>query len=121
MVSVCKETRGHFMYCKSGQKCVLTLDERVQCLHQKVICSCMFVCLFTSISIVVHADGSITAECPNPAVPECVLREVLEWKISGVATDDVIDRLRVRTVPPGYPIHPWIHGWFVCTHHASVV
>lgn len=61
-------------------------------------------------SILVNTDGCIKAECPNPAVPECVLQDVLEWKRSGVSTDDVIDRLRAQTVPPGYPVHPWAHG-----------
>ena len=49
-------------------------------------------------------------ECPNPAVPECVLQDVLKWKRSGVSTDDVIDRLRAQTVPVGSPVHPWAHG-----------
>ena len=52
-------------------------------------------------------DGSITAVNPNPAVPESVLKEILEWKKSGATEDDIIGRLRIRTVPNGYPIHPW--------------
>ena len=56
------------------------------------------------------ADGTVTAIHPDPAVPKEMLGEIAGWKRSGLTDDDVIDRLRVRTVPAGYPIHPWSPG-----------
>ena len=53
-----------------------------------------------------NEDGSITAENPNPAVPVAT-KEIMDWKKSGATEDDIIGRLRIRTVPNGYPIHPW--------------
>ena len=31
----------------------------------------------------------------------------MEWKKSGATEDDIIGRLRIRTVPNGYPTHRW--------------
>jgi hypothetical protein len=47
---------------------------------------------------------------PNPAVGAALLKEILLWKLEGCSNDDVITRLRQRTVPEGYTIHPWIAG-----------
>ena len=52
-------------------------------------------------------DGRITAKKPNPAVPVATLKEIMEWKKSGATEDDIIGRLRIRTVPNGYPTHRW--------------
>ena len=61
-------------------------------------------------SVAVNGDGSITAEQPNDAVSESTLRMILEWKRCGVDMKDIIDRLRAKTVPCGYPVHPWKPG-----------
>ena len=55
-------------------------------------------------------NGTIVASEPNPAVSEALLKEVLLWKIEGCTDDDVIIRLRQRTVPAGYKFHSWIAG-----------
>lgn len=55
-------------------------------------------------------NGSIVAERHNPAVPNAVLRQIWEWKLQGATPEDVIDRLRSRTVPPGYVPHAWSPG-----------
>lgn len=52
-------------------------------------------------------DGSVAAEVPNPAVTPELLKEILEWKRHGATINDVITRLRQRTVPTGYTIHMW--------------
>lgn len=52
----------------------------------------------------------MTAEMPDGAVSEATLHMVLEWKKSGVGMDEIINRLRAQTVPPGYPVHPWNPG-----------
>lgn len=73
-----------------------------------------FVCVIHVFHCTVDADGCISAECPDPAISQTILKEVWEWKRSGVNTDDIVDRLRTRTVPSGYPIHPWILGQLNC-------
>lgn len=54
--------------------------------------------------------GNITAKCPTPAVSCECLREILSWKLEGITDSDIISRLRARTVPSGYAIHPWKTG-----------
>ena len=50
--------------------------------------------------VVLH-DGTVVAEHHNPAVPEAVLREILQLTTQGTAMEDIIDLLRCRTVPTG--------------------
>ena len=57
-------------------------------------------------------SGCIQALKENPAVPTEVLAEIFEWKESQVDEDDWIQRLRLKTVPPGYTPHPW-SGMFI--------
>lgn len=60
---------------------------------------------------VVSADQLITAEKLNSAVPPALLCEVLLWRTEqDLSWDDVISRLRLRTVPAGYPCHAWKAG-----------
>jgi hypothetical protein len=39
-----------------------------------------------------------------------VLREMQQWTAQGFSFEDVIDRIRLRTVRPGYVPHPWHPG-----------
>ena len=53
----------------------------------------------------------LAAEKHNPAVPPVLLCEI--WLLKTVASlswDDIISRLRQRTVPAGYSIHAWKSG-----------
>ena len=50
------------------------------------------------------------AEVPNPAVSSDLLKEILNWKQQGLMMKDIITRLRLRTVPPGYTVHNWHQG-----------
>ena len=59
-----------------------------------------------------NADGTISAERKNPAVPITLVSEILSWKEQGASMEDIVDRLRPRTVPPGYPYTTWKHRWF---------
>ena len=52
-------------------------------------------------------DGSIVATEQNPAVSAELLAEIFQWREAGATEDDVIERLRMRTVPPGYTPHLW--------------
>ena len=52
-------------------------------------------------------DGSIHAVTQNPAVPISTQKDFLNWKRTGLCDEDVVDRLRPRTVPAGYPYHKW--------------
>lgn len=45
------------------------------------------------------ADGKVTARVPNPVVDSDLLQKVYAWITAGATIDDVIDRLRIETVP----------------------
>lgn len=53
------------------------------------------------------SSGKLLPVRTNPAVPMEVLKEIQAWKDAGANEDDWVQRLRVRTVPPGYVPHPW--------------
>ena len=55
-------------------------------------------------------DGTVVASEPNSAVGTALLKDILLWKLEGCSNDDVVARLRQRTVPKGYQFHPWIAG-----------
>ena len=64
-------------------------------------------------------DGQVVAEVPNPAVPTTLLEEILNWKMQGATTKDVLERLRVRTVPMGYSPHTWTPGIILNTAYTE--
>ena len=67
--------------------------------------------MYVTITNAGNCNGVMVAEQPNPIVPQEVLREVWHFKrVEGLSDADVIDRLRTRTVPTGYPIHNWRKG-----------
>lgn len=70
---------------------------------------CSLTCLAVLI-LAVLPDGTVTAKYHNPAVPVSVLDEIFQWINNGALMSDVIDRLRCRTVPPGYETHSWSPG-----------
>ena len=47
---------------------------------------------------------------PYEAVSPVLIAEIQKWYSNGAEEDDVIERLKLRTVPPGYKIHNWIEG-----------
>ena len=55
-------------------------------------------------------NGMIVTSEPNPAVSAALLKEILLCKLEGCLNDDIIIRLRQRTVPEGYKFHPRITG-----------
>ena len=57
-----------------------------------------------------NKEGNISAALHNPAISGELLGEIDSWYTQGATIDDVIERLRLRTVPPGYTIHSWIEG-----------
>ena len=59
--------------------------------------------------IVCSDDGFVRAVAYNPAVPDSTLQDVWKWKREGLGDKDVIDRLRTRTIPAGFPLHKWKH------------
>ena len=61
-------------------------------------------------------DGTVIAELDNPAVPQCILNEIQGWKEQGVSIQDIVQRLRPRTVPSGYVFHNWRAGRGTNTH-----
>ena len=53
------------------------------------------------------AAGRIEAVEPNPAVPIRVLRDIKAAKDSGATDKELIQMIRVKTLPPGYTPQPW--------------
>ena len=56
------------------------------------------------------ASGVVSAEQQESPLPVDILEEVMELKMKGVSLEDIISRLRPRTVPNGYPFHTWKQG-----------
>ena len=46
----------------------------------------------------------------HPGVNGELLGEILKWQKQGLDWKDILNRLRPRTVPPGYTYHPWKAG-----------
>ena len=59
-------------------------------------------------------DGNLVAECHSTPVPISVLQEIYSWKVNGLTMDDIVQRLRVKTVPNGQVFHSWRPGMFSC-------
>lgn len=76
--------------------------------------------MYIFLDIAVSTTPLITANNPSPVVPSTLLREVFLWLVQqSLSWDDVISRLRSRTVPAGYPYHAWKRGdqmilWTLC-------
>lgn len=64
--------------------------------------------------VCLDADGKFTACVPNPAVDADLLKKVHSWIRAGAIIDDVIERLRLETVPTGYTFRTWTEGTFTC-------
>lgn len=49
----------------------------------------------------------MTAKLPSNCVSQDILRKIVSWRKAGASTIDVVDRLRIQCVPPGYIPKPW--------------
>jgi len=58
-------------------------------------------------------DGTVVAELANEAVPQSVLHDIWNWREQGISKEDILHRLRTRTVPPGYTFHTWKSGTYM--------
>jgi len=56
------------------------------------------------------AEGVVTARIHNDAVHIDLLNQIYGWVTAGATQDDIIERLRLKTVPTGYNIHTWTQG-----------
>ncbi len=56
------------------------------------------------------SDGKILGEIPNPAVSEELLLEISHMMRDGICWNDIVNRLRPRTVPAGYAFCSWMYG-----------
>ena len=79
------------------------------------LCMYIHVHVYTFIFVTAYADGLVIAEVPNPAVSVDILKDILLWKADGATFDDIIVRLRQRTVPSGYTYHTRVQGTCTCT------
>lgn len=83
----------------------------VQCIGYKSIIYSHYSIIYSHYTQIVGGKhGIIEAEVVNRAVPTSVLKEILTWKEEGCTLDDVITRLRIRTVLSGYDYHTWSEG-----------
>jgi len=55
-------------------------------------------------------EGKLVAEVANPAVSESLLEEIWYLRSCDMSWKDIIQRLRVRTVPSGYTFCTWHAG-----------
>ena len=86
----------------------------------KMLTPCTFHCFYASLQFVFHTDvedGNITAVLSNPAVTVGLLKS---WYAEGATVNDVVERLRLRTVPCGYTIHSWTEGAVVDNQYNSM-
>ena len=62
-------------------------------------------------------DGTIQVQANSSIVPQCILKNIWMWMRQGIDWKDIVERLRPRTVPPGYVYHTWTPGMYrtVCT------
>jgi len=60
------------------------------------------------------SDGTIQAELDTGCIPQSVLREIWSMRRQGISFEDIVERLRPRTVPSGYTYHNWTPGMFLC-------
>jgi hypothetical protein len=58
---------------------------------------------------------------PAVYVSQRVLEEIDSWKRAGASVDDVLDRLRLTCVPPGYTPMPWSAGMHSCNGHTHTL
>ena len=59
-------------------------------------------------------DGTISSMRPVPHVSSFLLEQILTWRAEGCSDEDVVTRLRLRTVPVGYTPKAWIDGTVCC-------
>ena len=57
-------------------------------------------------------NGRLVAQSPNPAISS-LLAEIWKWMNKKASLEDVVVRLRPRTVPNGYEYHTWKAGTIV--------
>ena len=55
-------------------------------------------------------SGAIVAAQPTDFVNVALLKEIEAWKMEGCSDNDIVQRLRIRTVPRGYSPTSWIPG-----------
>ncbi len=56
------------------------------------------------------SDGSVDAQLPTDLVSKKLLGEIVVWVKEKCTMEDIITRLRQRTVPRGYLMHTWKEG-----------
>ena len=55
-------------------------------------------------------QGILWRKKTHPGVNAELLTEIFEWQEQGLDWKDILNRLRPRTVLPGYTYHPWKAG-----------
>ena len=65
---------------------------------------------FLLCNVIVKPDGTVKVKLPSPFISLDLLKEIITMKRDGAGSEDIIDRLRLRCVPPGYVPKPWSQG-----------
>ena len=58
-------------------------------------------------NVIGSGDGVVKALRSNPALTSEQLEEILVWKDEGCTMNDIVTRLRQRTVPKDFNPHTW--------------
>ena len=66
--------------------------------------------LLLSLLALGNGDGVVQAIRSSPAISVEKLEEILTWKDEKCSMDDIVTRLRQRTVPIGYDFHTLHQG-----------
>lgn len=90
--------------------------------YKYIQCTSHFISIHGLYIVTANDDGKVhvTAINPNPAVSTELLIEISGWMQSGATIEDVIDRLRTRTVPNGYSYRTWIPGIWHATFSNTI-
>ena len=74
-------------------------------LLQLAISACTYIILNSCMYINTHTHTVVAGQ-----VMAKKQLEILNWKKENLSWEDILSRLRPRTVPPGYTYHPWKQG-----------
>ncbi len=64
----------------------------------------------------VSSNSEVTTLHKHSPVDETTLREIAAWMEEGCTMNDLVARLRPKTVPPGYSTTEWKKGLFFQIH-----
>ena len=67
----------------------------------------------------IASDGTIQTKRPEPWITQALLQQLLLLQLQEKTRMEIIDYLRLRTVPEGYFTHPWTEGDYIIVHNTK--